>query len=157
MVCGYYEKEQMIVDFKSTLYSMQNHETATFILPFLQMRKWSSQREWAGAVACVCLVPSLDLCRLGGGFFIPLTAGSSALVEHVVSPPVKAALLPWYQCLQLESHSPCAFKWPVLLCGSCSQGVQCTEDPRKPFPPDCSCDFRVSQSAVQRAHRSSRS
>lgn len=37
-----------------------------FYSPFPQVRKLNSQREWAGAVACVCLVPSLDICRLGG-------------------------------------------------------------------------------------------
>jgi len=119
----------MMVDFKSTFHSMQYDETATFILPFPQVRNLSSQRKWAGAVACVCLVPSLDICRLGGLSSFHGWLCLLLLCGPCSFPPVAAACSPAIRACCFGHIALCAFKWPMLLHGTCSQGVQCTEDP----------------------------
>lgn len=89
MMCGYYEKKEMVVNFKTTFHPIQCREVRPVIL-FSQMRKLSSQREWEEVVVCVSgCIPRHH--PAGRAFFIPFTAVSA---RRAVGP---VASLPWQQ------------------------------------------------------------
>lgn len=116
----------MIANFQSTFYSIKWHQVGNFFLPFSQMRKLTSQGS-EGAMAWVSgSIPRH--VRAGRAFFISLSAVSAYSLVDAIAPLLwQQPSSPRVSACFLCNTALCPFKGPVLLHGSCSQGVQCTE------------------------------
>lgn len=88
-----------------------------------------------GTMASVYLVLSLDIYKLRGLSWFHWWLCLLLLWTCRFPPTPRQQLCsPAIRACCFGHTALCAFKWPVLLHGTCNQGALCTEDPGQLFP-----------------------